>query len=330
MSVKHPFWHPSEAKAFILDWDGVIADTKLDFTEIRNNYFGGDNVLLLEEANKLPGDEKAKLLSDIEKLEIAGAENATLIDGAINLIDWLEANDKKWCIVSRNCEKAIEIAAKKLNITLPKHLFHRDNSAYNKPDQRAFIEAAKQMEVSINDCVSVGDFIYDIMCARKSGARSILVQRDMPEWDEWTDSSYLTLCDFVEELKEPKKLIPWEYKEIYAKRGERWFNAVEKAIFMLPDSTSPTLDCWLNRAAAFGIKSIYVDKNIIFTATDWKNNSSFPISSMGRPMYEVVEEFLKARFPKINVISELKEGEEPLKASKNSLDLMRFIERKIF
>ncbi len=26
-----PFWHPACKKAFILDWDGVLADTKLDY-----------------------------------------------------------------------------------------------------------------------------------------------------------------------------------------------------------------------------------------------------------------------------------------------------------
>ena len=64
MNIKHPFWHPSESKGFIIDWDGVIADTRLDFSGIRRKFFNGEPVLLLEEAERLPEEKKKELRSE--------------------------------------------------------------------------------------------------------------------------------------------------------------------------------------------------------------------------------------------------------------------------
>ncbi len=46
--IQPPHWHPVQCAGFILDWDGVLADTKLDFSEIRSKYFQGRPVPLLE------------------------------------------------------------------------------------------------------------------------------------------------------------------------------------------------------------------------------------------------------------------------------------------
>ena len=43
-----PFWHPARQEAFILDWDGVLAETSLDFRPLFAKHFGGKRVMLLE------------------------------------------------------------------------------------------------------------------------------------------------------------------------------------------------------------------------------------------------------------------------------------------
>ena len=47
---------------------------------------------------------------------------------------------------------------------------------------------------------------------------------------------------------------------------------------------------------------------------------------MGRRIADVAKDFLASRYPLTKVVTDA----EGLKAPKNSLDLMRFIERKIF
>ena len=44
-----PFWHPSRVRALLLDWDGVLAETHLDFSPLRQRFYGGRRAMLLED-----------------------------------------------------------------------------------------------------------------------------------------------------------------------------------------------------------------------------------------------------------------------------------------
>ena len=81
--------HPAERGAFLLDWDGVLADTRLNFAPLRGKYFGGNTVPLLEAAATLPEPDRTELLAEIHKVEMEGAAAATAMEGAENLIAWL-------------------------------------------------------------------------------------------------------------------------------------------------------------------------------------------------------------------------------------------------
>lgn len=327
MNIKRPFWHPSDSAGFILDWDGVLAETKLDFSGIRERYYGGRRALLLEEADTLSPSDRKSLMSDLRDLEMRGAEKAEPIPGAVELLEWLSGRNIPCCIVSRNCAESIELAAQAVGIKLPEKVWNRDNFKWLKPDPQAFIHAAESIGVPVSDCVAIGDFLYDVQCARRAGARAVLVQRDMPDWRVWTDASYPTLADLVAELDKPVPLVPWEYREIHSKRGDKWLGTAYGMTVELPETTSPTLDCWLARAAALAIGAIKVSPDAVISPGDWKNSPSLRVSAMGRPVWEEAAEFLAARYPMVSVVTE---ADDPIKAPKNSLDIMRFLERKIF
>lgn len=95
----------------------------------------------------------------------------------------------------------------------------------------------------------------------------------------------------------------------------------------LPESTSPTLDCWLLRTAALGIGTISIPGEAMFGPEEWKHNPSFPLSAMGIPLAQAASELLAARYPMVRVVTDAEDG---IKAPRNSLDLIRFIERKIY
>lgn len=331
MTIAQPFWHPSESKAFILDWDGVLAETKLDFSGLRDRYYGGRKALLLEEASTLTPSDRESFMKELHELEMAGAERATAVPGAVELIEKLRLENIPFCIVSRNSEESIKLAAKTIGIELPEFVFSRDNSEWVKPDSRAYLFAADKLKTAPKDCVAIGDFLYDLQCARRAGIRAVLVQREeeeLQEWEEWADASYSTLLDFIAELEDPKPLVPWEYREIHAKRGDKWMNAAHELILILPKQTSPNLDCWVSRAAALGVDGIQVLPEAVFTPSDWKDSQSFSPKYMGQPLSTVIEDFLASRYPMVRVVTDI--DIEGTKAPKNSLDLMRFMERKIF
>lgn len=327
MTIKAPFWHPSQMSGFLLDWDGVLAETRLDFSKIRELYYGGRRAMLLEEADTLTDDVRASMMKDLYEMEMNGAEQAVPVQGAHELLTWLDGCGIPYAVVSRNCLDSIKLAAEKANIKLPKHVFGRDNSERLKPDPQALINAAAAIGVSADSCVLVGDFLYDLQGARRAGMRAILVQRPEHDWHSWSDAEYPTLSDFVEVLKNPEPMVPWEYSEIMAKKGEKWLSRVHDIVLTLPEQTSPTLDCWLLRAAAMGIGAISVSSEALFSPDEWKHNPSFPISAMGSPLSQAASDLLISRFPLVRVVTDAEEG---IKAPKNSLDLQRFIERKIY
>ena len=71
--VKPPFWHPAFSAGFILDWDGVLAETRLDLAPIRAKYFDGRFVPLFEAVETLPPSLGEQLKKDIYDVEMAGA-----------------------------------------------------------------------------------------------------------------------------------------------------------------------------------------------------------------------------------------------------------------
>lgn len=327
MTIKAPFWHPASMSGFLLDWDGVLAETNLDFSEIRTRYYGGRRALLLEEACTLGETERTSMMKDLYEMEMRGAERAAPVPGALELLHWLDANAIPYAIVSRNCTESIKLAAEKSGIRLPEHVFGRDNSQWLKPDPRSLKEAARAIGSPVSGSVFVGDFLYDLQGARRAGMRAVLVQRTEHDWHSWFDIEYPALYDFTEALKAPEPLVPWEYFEIMAKKGEKWLTRVFEMTLALPEVTSPTLDCWLLRAAAMGVGTISVPSGAVLTPEDWKHNPSFPVSAMGGTLQQAAVDLLAPRFPLANITVDAQDG---IKAPKNSLDLTRFIERKIY
>ena len=325
IEIKSPFWSPAGAKGFILDWDGVLAETRLDFTPLREKYYGGRRAMLLEEANTLAPDVREEFFAELAALEKAGAEQAQPVEGARELLSWLCENKVPYCVVSRNRTDIIKIGAKAIGIELPEHTWGRDNMRWVKPDPRALFAAAEAIGAAPRGCVYVGDFLYDLQGARRAGMRAVLVQHENPEWTAWADVIYPKLTDLVAELREPKALVPWEYSEIYARKSERWLVNAFALTFALPADPSPTIDCWLSRAAALGVGKIFIDAERIFSPEDWKKNQSFDTAYMGLPLHEAARRYLATRYPLAEIVTE---SEEPLNAPKNSLDLQRYLERK--
>ena len=75
-TIAPPFWHPAVKGAFILDWDGVLADTKLDFSALRQRYFGGRIVPLIEAAEAFPPPVRKEIRDEVRRVEMEGADRA--------------------------------------------------------------------------------------------------------------------------------------------------------------------------------------------------------------------------------------------------------------
>ena len=66
--IDAPYWAPAQCEGFLLDWDGVIAETKLDFSGLREKYFGGRRAMLLEEGALLPPELRGQYMKELQEM----------------------------------------------------------------------------------------------------------------------------------------------------------------------------------------------------------------------------------------------------------------------
>jgi len=294
-----PFWHPAFSEGFILDWDGVLAETRLSFSAIREKYFGGKFVPLFEAIAALPPDQAEKLKKDIYDVEMEGAEKAEAVPGARDLLDWLYAQDIPWCVVSRNCLDSITLAAERAGLQLPEVVKSRDTPPV-KPDPEALWSGAAEMGVPSGKCVMVGDFVYDLVGARRAGMRAVLVQRPEAEWKHWADVSFDFMTGFVASLKSPEPLVPWEYAPIEA---DRLKTAAAKGVRL--SAASPCLLSECMKKASEGVLYFIIDDPLSPLSPDqWRIMPGLASSWLDQPVREVLTGLLQSRFPMAEVVEE--------------------------
>jgi len=321
--VPPPFWHPAAAKGFILDWDGVLADTKMNFQKIRDKYFNGRFVPLLESGYLLEEKKREELERDLLEVEMEGAKRATPVEGAHELIDWLEENHVPWAVVSRNCSASVQEAALRCGIKLPKHVFTRDEKPI-KPDPRVLWAAAERLGVPYKECVVVGDFLYDLQGARRAKMRAILVERKGEAWVHWADAEFESVNSLVEALRKPTPLVPWEYRKLVEQKGERWLRIAWQMALSLPVEAPKVFDV-AYEAAKLGVGSLVVKENVQISLEQWASSRLLTLNWVEKPLLEGLNFFLKERFPQLNI----RYGDDAVTLPSDPEDMEPFLEEKI-
>ncbi|MDO9508701.1 MAG: HAD-IA family hydrolase [Thermovirgaceae bacterium] len=298
MSIPPPFWHPSLAHGFILDWDGVLADTKLDFAPIRAKYFNGERLPLVEAADRLEPSEREALERDLYDLEMEGARRATPVEGAHDLLEWLKRSRIPWAVVSRNCRDSICEAAKRCGIELPPTVLSRDEGPL-KPDPQALWAAAGALGIEPGRCVMIGDFVYDLYGAKRAGMRAVLVERVVPEWQRWADLSFERLEELVRSLTCPEAFVPGEYRELVVKKGRDWLERAWALDVALPESVPGVFRIALE-AARLGVGSVRVPESARLSLEQWDDAPFLSISMVDRPLGDSLAQVIRERFPQVS------------------------------
>ena len=287
----------------MLDWDGVLAETKLNFSPIREKFFQGRFVPLFEAIATLPQSLAEELSKDIYDVEMSGAAEAKPVPGALELVNWLENNKVPWCVVSRNCTDSILLAAQRAQLPLPPFLFSRDTPPV-KPAPEALWRAAETLDVPAAECVMIGDFLYDLVCARRAGMRALLVQRPQAEWKHWADASFDKLTEFVEYLRAPTPLVPWEYHHIASQEdGENKLDEISKYVFSISSSRTDLLSLCLQHAS-MGVLNFFIEGENMLTSEQWFDLAGLSPVWLDQPVKEVLGHLLHTRYPLARLIDD--------------------------
>ena len=159
----------SGIKGVIFDLDGTLVESSLNFSQMRADIgCPQDEDILTFIDNMVCEQEKAKANYAILQHELVDAQNAKWL-----MVDKVLANNLPIAIVTRNCREATAI--KIVNNCIPIEFVLTREDAPAKPDPTALLHIAQHWQLQPEDCLYVGDFIYDQLAAENAGMQWLLV-----------------------------------------------------------------------------------------------------------------------------------------------------------
>lgn len=160
-------------KAVVFDMDGTLVDSALDFAAICRDIGWPAGTPLLEQLALLD-DPKLFNRADqiIRRYELQGAVNATWMPGAQQCLQTLRANNMPLALLTRNMREATALTMQRLQMPI-EHVLTREDCAA-KPDPAGLLLLAERLQLSPEQMIYVGDYIYDIETAANAGMASCL------------------------------------------------------------------------------------------------------------------------------------------------------------
>ena len=117
---------------------------------------------------------------DAERIQLVHAEafanqasSLRVLPGAQAMLDTLAAHHVPHAIATSGRKHNARHALKLLTLHRNVPVITRDDVRFAKPDPDLFVDAGKQLKVSMNRCVIVGDSVWDLLAARRAFAISV-------------------------------------------------------------------------------------------------------------------------------------------------------------
>jgi len=187
-------------KGVIFDMDGTITAPFFDFVKIKDEAGIGD-VDMLDYLRGVTGAEYERVHAIMLKFEDAGVAEAKLNRGARKLLAYLARRGLPTALLTRNTRRSVDGVCQKLNLKFDITVT-REDGPY-KPAPEPIWEIARRWGAKPGEVLMVGDYKWDVLCAKNAGAPcALLIDGDEePEWASNADYSITSLTEIVRILE---------------------------------------------------------------------------------------------------------------------------------
>jgi HAD superfamily hydrolase (TIGR01509 family) len=161
-------------KAVIFDLDGTITQPYFDFDAIREEIgLARDSGPLLESMEKMTPQLRQKAEKILYKHEQKAVIESKLNAGAKHTLSQLRSSGIYIGILTRNQHANAYAIAGKHNLHFDAVIGREDGPA--KPDAFGVLELCRQFDVKPQETMLVGDYLFDLLCAKAAGAYAVLL-----------------------------------------------------------------------------------------------------------------------------------------------------------
>ena len=190
-------------KGVIFDMDGTITAPYFDFNKIRDEAGIGD-IDMLDYLGTAVGVEHARVTAVLKKFEDAGVDGAELNRGARELLDELARREMPTALLTRNTRRSVDGVCRKLNLKFDITVTREDGP--HKPAPEPIWEIARRWGAEPGEVLMVGDYKWDVLCAKNAGAPSAMLTNGEPVPDWAKDATYIiaTLAEVIEIIEGKK------------------------------------------------------------------------------------------------------------------------------
>jgi HAD superfamily hydrolase (TIGR01549 family) len=173
----------------IFDLDGTLTRPYLDFNQIRRE-IGNVDGPILEAMARMPENQRCRAQSILDAYEREAAEESQLNPGAAELLETLRNQNRPIGLLTRNSRASVKMICEKHNLTFDA-ISTREDDGPDKPDPYPFLKICETLQVQAAQALMVGDYLFDLLCGKNAGAKTILIRTNKDHQD------YIDLADFA-------------------------------------------------------------------------------------------------------------------------------------
>ncbi|WJN60250.1 HAD family hydrolase [Pseudomonas sp. SO81] len=178
-----------DCRHWVFDMDGTLTVAVHDFPAIKRALGIPQDEDILHHLAALPADEAAAKHAWLLEHERELAIGSVAAVGAVDLVRALHQRGCRLGILTRNAHELalLTLAAIGLGDCFDTADVIGRGEAIPKPDPEGLLQLAERWGVAPAELVMVGDYRFDLDCARAAGARGVLVNLPDNPWPELTD-----------------------------------------------------------------------------------------------------------------------------------------------